>query len=770
MAIGFRIAARTLRHLGSELITSDDIALNELIKNSFDAHSPKVKIRIESPFNYKTIDNAHRYNDVHSFLDDIFASTISDTKREHIKEKLETISNIQEVITLLPRYQKIIVEDTGDGMSKDQLENAFLVVGTPTKWLQKNKSDSSSEKILGDKGIGRLSMMRLGNKSIVKSTTSNCHHWHKINFDWNLFEDPSKYLDEIDISVIQGKEKINRKEKGTQIIIFDLNKNWEQKDAEDFAHSYLRRLQDPFNFDDFPYPINIYYNDTEIQVSALYDWFIESANFQAKFQFTPDVNNSNDIVLKREIKWHNMETFEPREWKVSELTTQLGYPLDELKRLGAFSGNCLWFNRGKAAIRNLDIDHDAMKTELGLWPGGFAIYRDGFRIGLTGSLEDDWLEMDKTSLKSKGYALNRYQTVGTVNITSSNNKELVDSSNRERLISCPAYKLLQKIMQVAIIQDLRSNIHAVKILEDKIDIAEDTTLSTLETSKNSLKKTLENVIQLKKKVPKEHTQQFKSIEDSLKSHIEDVRNFENKFSELSEKNIEILELAGIGLVVEKVIHELNRLTSSTQDYLSELQKKGISDDVSSTINILKEQMNVTNKRIRTVDVLSPSGRQRKGIFNLTGLINSILEANTSKLIRHKVTTKLLVDDDVNNKKFNVNMVQGLVAQILENLINNSVHWLGQGLLPGATEPLITIEIDTISKTLSYYDNGPGIEPRYRNDILKPYFTTRKNGKGLGLYIAQELAEYHKANFYLENKPSVEDGRLRCFILELPRDA
>lgn len=30
MAIGFRIAARTLRHLGSELITSDDIALNEL--------------------------------------------------------------------------------------------------------------------------------------------------------------------------------------------------------------------------------------------------------------------------------------------------------------------------------------------------------------------------------------------------------------------------------------------------------------------------------------------------------------------------------------------------------------------------------------------------------------------------------------------------------------------------------------------------------------------------------------------------------------------
>lgn len=769
MAIGFRIAARTLRHLGSELITSDDIALNELIKNSFDAHSPRVKIRIESPFEYNTIDKAYQYKDVQSFLNDVFSPTISEKKKNYIKVRLEAITSIDEIITLLPRYQKIIVEDTGDGMSKDQLENAFLVVGTPTKWLQKNKKDGSSEKILGDKGIGRLSMMRLGNKSIVKSTTSDCSYWNKIKFDWNLFEDPNKYLDDIDISVIKGKEKTNRDEKGTQIIIFDLNKRWEKKDAENFAHSYLRRLQDPFNFDEFPYPINIYFNDIEIQISGLYDWFIESANFQATFKFTPDVKNNNEIVLKREIKWHNMETFESREWKAIELTTQLGCSLNDLKRLGAFSGNCLWFNRGKAAIRNLDVDHDAMRTELGLWPGGFAIYRDGFRIGLTGSLEDDWLEMDKTSLKSKGYALNRYQTVGTVNITSSNNKELIDSSNRERLISCSAYKLLQQIMRDAIIQDLRSNIHAVKILEDKIDIAEDTTLSAIEASKNSLKKTLENVIELKKKVP-EHTRQFKSIEDSLKSHIEDVRNFENKLSELSEKNIEILELAGIGLVVEKVIHELNRLTSSTQDYLSDLQKKGISDDVSSTINILKEQMNVTNKRIRTVDVLSPSGRQRKGLFNLIGLIDSILEANASKLLRHKIATKLLVDGNVNNKKFNVNMVQGLVAQILENLINNSVYWLGQGLLSGATEPLITIEIDTVSKTLAYYDNGPGIEPRYRNDILKPYFTTRNNGKGLGLYIAQELAEYHKANFFLENKPSVEDGRLRCFILELPRDA
>ena len=48
MAKGFRIAARALRQLGAELITSDDVALNELIKNAFDASSPRVEVRIHS--------------------------------------------------------------------------------------------------------------------------------------------------------------------------------------------------------------------------------------------------------------------------------------------------------------------------------------------------------------------------------------------------------------------------------------------------------------------------------------------------------------------------------------------------------------------------------------------------------------------------------------------------------------------------------------------------------------------------------------------------
>ena len=43
----FKVTARTLLHLGSELISSDGIALYELVKNSFDARSPNVRIDIQ---------------------------------------------------------------------------------------------------------------------------------------------------------------------------------------------------------------------------------------------------------------------------------------------------------------------------------------------------------------------------------------------------------------------------------------------------------------------------------------------------------------------------------------------------------------------------------------------------------------------------------------------------------------------------------------------------------------------------------------------------
>ena len=115
------------------------------------------------------------------------------------------------------------------------------------------------------------------------------------------------------------------------------------------------------------------------------------------------------------------------------------------------------------------------------------------------------------------------------------------------------------------------------------------------------------------------------------------------------------------------------------------------------------------------------------------------------------------------------MVKGLIAQVLENLLANSVYWLQQGLRAGEKQRRIEIDIDSKSLTLSITDNGPGIDPRYAEAIFRPYYSTRHKGKGLGLYIASELVAYHEGKLYLDRQAD-KDGRLRTFMLQLPQEA
>ncbi|MEI8596405.1 ATP-binding protein [Photobacterium sp. Hal280] len=113
------------------------------------------------------------------------------------------------------------------------------------------------------------------------------------------------------------------------------------------------------------------------------------------------------------------------------------------------------------------------------------------------------------------------------------------------------------------------------------------------------------------------------------------------------------------------------------------------------------------------------------------------------------------------------MVKGLVALVLENLLANSIYWLQQGLIAGEKSREVIINIDTETYTLNVRDNGPGIDPSVKSDIFRAYYSNRPKGKGLGLFICKEVADYHQCSIYLD---SVEDsdGRLRNFILELPK--
>ena len=109
--------------------------------------------------------------------------------------------------------------------------------------------------------------------------------------------------------------------------------------------------------------------------------------------------------------------------------------------------------------------------------------------------------------------------------------------------------------------------------------------------------------------------------------------------------------------------------------------------------------------------------------------------------------QLLALDCQNEPKLSANSTQ--LEQILENLCDNALHH-------GERGKAIRIELTLGCNPQNQYwlrvkDNGQGMPEFTREHLFEPFYTTRSDGTGLGLYIARELAEAN--NIFLEALPS-----------------
>jgi signal transduction histidine kinase len=107
-----------------------------------------------------------------------------------------------------------------------------------------------------------------------------------------------------------------------------------------------------------------------------------------------------------------------------------------------------------------------------------------------------------------------------------------------------------------------------------------------------------------------------------------------------------------------------------------------------------------------------------------------------------------------------------LRQALLNLLRNGVDAAGRG---GTVRVSARARDDGHDVELVVEDNGPGVPPDDRERIFSPFFTTKKEGTGLGLVVAREIAREHHGDLV------VDTGALggAAFILRLPaapRDA
>jgi nitrogen fixation/metabolism regulation signal transduction histidine kinase len=88
-----------------------------------------------------------------------------------------------------------------------------------------------------------------------------------------------------------------------------------------------------------------------------------------------------------------------------------------------------------------------------------------------------------------------------------------------------------------------------------------------------------------------------------------------------------------------------------------------------------------------------------------------------------------------------------VEQVLVNVLKNAVEAIGE-------EGRITLRLraEPEHPVLTIRDTGPGIPEEARSHLFTPFFSTKRNGRGLGLTLAHEILTQHGFDFDLHNHP------------------
>lgn len=138
-----------------------------------------------------------------------------------------------------------------------------------------------------------------------------------------------------------------------------------------------------------------------------------------------------------------------------------------------------------------------------------------------------------------------------------------------------------------------------------------------------------------------------------------------------------------------------------------------------------------------------------------------LFSSVSTLIKPKLEEKKVgLEIEFSEEDLIIESDFGLMQQVLINLFNNSLYALNN-----QTDPKIKLTIQIFPKKLSVevFDNGPGITADLLEDIFVPFFTTRKDGSGLGLSLVKQIIISHGGSISVD---SVVNEYTR-FQIELP---
>ena len=693
--VRFSVDSGIINRLGNELVGKRETAVGELVKNAYDADAEEVNLIFER------------------------AWTPGGTLR---------------------------IEDTGNGMTREQLINGFMRLSSASK-VKEPYSPVYHRARAGKKGIGRFAAQRLGNKLTIITQTKDSTNAIKVSFEWNRF------ISETDLWSVESviEEIPKQKPKGTDLIIEDLREGWTDAVLAKTNRSVMALLQ-PFPIDkneDISYDPGIqisFYRDEKLDstkiidsVESVYDlalveingvvgddglahWSMKSGRLKDETHFDSDINNKDQVF--RLLKGVKLKAY---------------YYIYESSL----------FPRG------------AMKyvKELASEYGGIRVYRNGFRVLPYGEKGNDWLGLDESVTKRT--ILSPHQNSNFFGLVELKGDYLLgefeETASREGLIENEAYNELVKcVFQMLTTIVLRvSNLRGRKGRADQKGWDKNPTIkvdAALDELRNIFESNTENESEhFSRQEEKSGRRNFYDQAKALIYEIQTKREEERRaIDDLLDENKMLRVLASVGLVVGEFVHEVKRFLPAFKNSIDKIKS-------------------LTNNNNNVLQPVSELDTQIEGFTSYTSYFESNISQNIVRQLEpiapHKQVKDFISVVANDMKRADIVMVppelKGINLRtvpmhpsewmsILFNLYTNAKKAI---LKTNKAEKHIFISVneDHDNVILEFSDTGVGIPEKDWENIFNAFFTTSKpvyaeqsnqdiSGSGLGLKIVRDIIE------------------------------
>lgn len=694
MEVNFSISPRILSHLGEDLIKNESIALFELIKNAYDACAEYCIV----DFNYKN-----------------------------------------------GKLHSLIIEDDGFGMNKDIIETVWLVVGTDNK-KKKLEPNQCGRIPLGEKGIGRLSIHKLGNKITLISKAEG-NNEIELYIDWNKLY-TAKNINDFPIELIENPiPKTFLNSSGTKIIVEDLKTDWDRRQLRE-VHRNITTLNSPFSDGNDAFHVLAKSNTNvfeglpdfdDIKNNALYFGYCKMRRdkiVEFKYQFKPwssldRVNSGRTVELTdlldedKIIKKWNSET------RIFE-----DIDLDE-SEVGTIEFDIVIFDTDAQIFSYVNTEKKALKDYL-KENGGVRVYRDGVRVYNYGERDNDWLGIDLKRVHRVGGNVSNNIVIGSVKIKRDSSTGLIEKTNREGFIENEHYFDFVEAVNYSL---------SLIVRERNIDKA---VLTTLYKRHRSVEPVLSDLNELMTLV-EQKVDNKEGIKDEILKYLYRINDQYKEVKEI------LIKSANAGLNLGIVIHELDKLIAELTGCIERNEK-----DKAVRISLSLEKI------IRGYSAMLKKSDIR--LHPLAEIVSIALNNYEFRFLDHSIN--IISNCRDNNLEAYLAKAESISA--LTNLLDNAIFWVSYAR---KTDKYISVYItDQINdyNSIIISDNGPGFNLPL-DVAVEPFQTGKPHniGSGLGLHVAKEMMKAMKGKLLLipdENEidfpNSVRDNKVNKAIIAL----